>query len=77
MESVPNMNPGQFFAESRRRNIRKLAVAGATAGMLLTLGSATLLGIFEAVAWVMKAFVAALAPGKGRVPARYPDQSMR
>jgi len=68
MESVPNMNPGQFFAESRRRNIRKLAVAGATAGMLLTLAAATLLGIFEPIAWGMKVLVRAL--GVGNAPVR-------
>jgi hypothetical protein len=71
------MDVSQFFAELKRRNIRRLAVAYVTAGLLVVQAAAILLGIFEAAAWVMKALVAALAPGKGHVRARYPDRSMR
>lgn len=61
------MDLSKFFVEVKRRNIRRLAVAGATAGMLLTLAAATLLGIFEAVAWGMKVLVKALAVGNAPV----------
>ncbi len=45
------MNLSQFFAEVKRRNIRKLAVAYVTAGLLLIELAAILLAIFEAAAW--------------------------
>ncbi len=45
------MDLSQFFAEVKRRNIRKLAVAYVTAGLLLIELAAILLAIFEAAAW--------------------------
>jgi hypothetical protein len=44
------MDLSQFFAEVKRRNIRKLAVAYVTAGLLLIELAAVLLAIFEAAA---------------------------
>jgi hypothetical protein len=54
------MHPSQFFAQLKSRNIRRLAVAYATAGLLLIGLAAILLAIFEATAWGMKVFVGAL-----------------
>jgi hypothetical protein len=44
------MDLSQLFAEVKRRNIRKLAVAYVTAGLLLIELAAILLAIFEAAA---------------------------
>jgi hypothetical protein len=57
------MDLSQFFAEVKRRNIRKLAVACVSAGLLLIELAAILLAIFEAAAWGMKVFVGVLALG--------------
>jgi hypothetical protein len=54
------MDLSQFFAEVKRRNIPRLAVAYVTAGLLLIKLAAILLAIFEAAAWVVKLFVGAL-----------------
>jgi hypothetical protein len=64
------MDLSQFFAEVKRRNIRRLAVAYVTAGLLLIELAAILLAIFEAAAWGMKLLVGAVATGKGNVPVR-------
>ncbi len=64
------MNPAQFFAQSKGRNIRRLAVAYVTASLLLTELAAILLAIFEAAAWGVKLLVRAVAVGKGHVPVR-------
>ncbi len=71
------MDLSQFFAEVKRRNIRRLAVAYATAGLLLIELAAILLAIFEAAAWGMKAFVGALALGNADAPVRRLDRSTR
>jgi hypothetical protein len=71
------MDLSQFFAEVKRRNIRKLAVAYATAGLLLIELAAILLAIFEAAASGMKVFVGALALGNADAPVRRLDRSMR
>jgi hypothetical protein len=60
----------QFFAELKSRNIRRLAVAYVTAGLLLIELAAILLAIFEATAWGVKLLVGAVAVGKGHVPVR-------
>jgi hypothetical protein len=61
------MDLSQFFAELKRRNIRRLAVAYVIAGLLLIELAAILLAIFEAAAWGVTVFVGALALGKGHV----------
>jgi hypothetical protein len=71
------MNPPQFFAELTSRNIRRLAVAYVTAGLLLIELAAILLAIFEAAAWGMKVFVGALALGNADAPVRRLDRSTR
>jgi hypothetical protein len=58
------MDLSQFFAELKRRNIRRLAVAYVTAGLFLIQAAAILLGIFEAGAWGMKVLLRMLALGK-------------
>ncbi len=44
------MDLSQSFAELKRRNIRRLAVAGAIASLLLILAAKMLLALFEAAA---------------------------
>jgi hypothetical protein len=48
------MDLSQFFAELKRRNIRRVAVAYVTTGLLVVQAAAILLGIFEAGTWGMK-----------------------
>jgi TolB-like protein/Tfp pilus assembly protein PilF len=57
------MNPGNFFAELKRRNVYKVAVAYAVVAWLLIQAASILLPTYEAPAWVMKVFVAVVALG--------------
>ena len=52
-----------FFAELKRRNVYKVAVAYAVVSWLLIQAASILLPTFEAPVWVMKAFVVLLALG--------------
>jgi TolB-like protein/cytochrome c-type biogenesis protein CcmH/NrfG len=52
-----------FFAELKRRNVYKVAVAYAVVAWLLIQAASILFPTFEAPAWVMKAFVVFLALG--------------
>jgi TolB-like protein len=52
-----------FFAELKRRNVYKVAVAYAVAAWLLVQASSILLTTFEAQSWIMKVLVAAIALG--------------
>src|SRR5437660_10153024 len=52
-----------FFAELKRRNVYKVAVAYAVVGWLLFQAASILLPTFEAPSWVMKAFTVFLALG--------------
>src|SRR5436853_4457050 len=52
-----------FYAELRRRNVYKVAVAYAVISWLLIQAASILLPTFEAPSWVMKAFVVFLAIG--------------
>ena len=52
-----------FFAELKRRNVYKVAVAYAVVSWLLIQAASILLPTFEAPSWVMKAFVVFLALG--------------
>jgi serine/threonine-protein kinase len=52
-----------FFAELRRRNVYKVAVAYAVISWLLVQAASILLPTFETPAWVMKALVVLLALG--------------
>jgi hypothetical protein len=69
------MDPSQFFAELKSRNVRRLAVAYVTAVLLLIELAAILLAIFEAAAWGMKVFVGAL--GNAHAPVKRLDRSTR
>jgi hypothetical protein len=71
------MDLSQFFAELKRRNIRRLAVAYVTTGSLVVQAAAILLGIFEAGAWGMKVLIRMLALGKAHAPVRRLDRSAR
>src|SRR5947207_7629113 len=57
------MNPHNFFAELKRRNVYKVAITYAVVAWLLIQAASILLPTFEAPAWVMKAFVVFLALG--------------
>src|SRR5205823_5986196 len=57
------MNSGNFFAELKRRNFYKVAVAYAVISWLLVQAASILLPTFETPAWVMKALVVLLALG--------------
>src|ERR1700748_736114 len=52
-----------FFAELKRRNVYKVAVAYAVVAWLLIQAASILFPTFEAPAWVMKGFVAVLVLG--------------
>jgi len=54
---------GDFFAELKRRNVYKVAVAYAVVAWLLFQAASILLPTFEAPTWVMKAFTVFLALG--------------
>jgi TolB-like protein/Flp pilus assembly protein TadD len=51
------MNPGNFFAELKRRNVYKVAVAYAVVAWLVIQAASILMPTFEAPAWVMKVIV--------------------
>jgi TolB-like protein/Tfp pilus assembly protein PilF len=57
------MDPRNFFAELKRRNVYKIAVAYAVIAWLLIQAASILFPTFEAPGWVMKVFVAAIAAG--------------
>jgi TolB-like protein/Flp pilus assembly protein TadD len=57
------MNPRNFFAELKRRNVYKVAVAYAVIAWLLIQAASILFPTFEAPSWVMKVFVAIVALG--------------
>src|SRR5260370_2816288 len=57
------MIPRNFFAELKRRNVYKVAVAYAVVAWLVIQAASIILPTFEAPPWVMKAFVGLLALG--------------
>src|SRR4029079_14873690 len=57
------MKIANFFAELKRRNVYKVAVAYAVAAWLLIQAASILFPTFEAPGWVMKVFVTAVAAG--------------
>src|SRR6266480_93667 len=57
------MNLLNFFAELKRRNVYKVAVAYAVVAWLLIQAASILFPTFEAPAWVMKVFVSLLVLG--------------
>jgi TolB-like protein/Flp pilus assembly protein TadD len=57
------MNLSNFFAELKRRNVYKVAVAYAVVSWLLIQAASILFPTFEAPPWVMKVFVAVLVLG--------------
>jgi TolB-like protein/Tfp pilus assembly protein PilF len=57
------MNPRNFFAELKRRNVYKVAVAYAIVAWLLIQAASILFPTFEAPAWVMKVVVTAIIFG--------------
>ena len=57
------MNRGNFFAELKRRNVYKVAVAYAVVAWLLIQAASILFPTYEAPAWVMKIFVAIVVLG--------------
>ena len=57
------MNPRNFFAELKRRNVYKVAVAYAIVSWLLIQAASILFPTFEAPAWVMKVLVLVILLG--------------
>jgi len=57
------MQSGNFFAELKRRNVYRVAVAYAVVAWLLIQLASILFPTFEAPPWVMKVFIAAVALG--------------
>src|ERR1700746_3881365 len=57
------MNSRNFFAELKRRNVYKVAVAYAVVAWLLIQAASILFPTFEAPGWVMKVFVTIIAAG--------------
>src|SRR4029077_182570 len=57
------MKIANLFAELRRRNVYKVAVAYAVVAWLLVRAASILFPTFEAPGWVMKVFVAVVAAG--------------
>jgi TolB-like protein/Tfp pilus assembly protein PilF len=57
------MNPRNFFAELKRRNVYKVAVAYAVVAWLLIQAASIVLPTFEAPGWTMKVLIAALSIG--------------
>src|SRR5205085_6291627 len=57
------MDPKNFFAELKRRNVYKVAIAYAVVAWLLIQAGSILFPTFEAPGWVMKVFVAIIAAG--------------
>ena len=57
------LNPKNFFAELKRRNVYKVAVAYAVIAWLLIQAGSILFPTFEAPGWVMKVFVTIIAAG--------------
>jgi adenylate cyclase len=57
------MNPHNFFAELKRRNVYKVAVAYAVVAWLLIQAASILFPTFEAPPWVMKVFVVVIILG--------------
>src|SRR5205809_4284882 len=53
----------EFFAELKRRNVYKVAVAYAVVAWLLIQAASILFPTFDAPAWVMKVFVAVIVLG--------------
>jgi TolB-like protein/Flp pilus assembly protein TadD len=57
------MNTPRFFAELKRRNVYKVAVAYAVVAWLLLQALSILLPAFDAPPWVLRVFIAAIAAG--------------
>ena len=57
------MDPRNFFAELKRRNVYKVAIAYAVIAWLLIQAGSILFPTFEAPGWVMKVFVTIVAAG--------------
>src|SRR6266853_1965787 len=57
------MKLANFFAELKRRNVFKVAVAYAVVAWLLIQAGSILFPTFEAPGWVMKVFVTVIAAG--------------
>src|SRR6058998_2652811 len=57
------MNTGNFFAELKRRNVYKVAVAYAVVGWLVIQISSTVLPTFHALEWVVETLIVLVALG--------------
>src|SRR5947208_12105677 len=60
---LARMRQGNFFAELKRRNVYKVAVAYMIVAWLLIQGASIFFPTFEAPSWVMKVFIAIVVLG--------------
>src|SRR5205807_3029526 len=58
-----SMSPGSFFAELKRRNVYKVAVAYAVAGWALSQGIAQVFPVFDVPNWVIRSIVVLIIIG--------------
>jgi hypothetical protein len=68
------MNLPQFLAGLKRRNIRRLAVAYVTAGLLVIVAAAMMLAVLEAATGGLKVLGRTLALGKTHAAVRRVDR---
>src|SRR5437899_8344094 len=57
------MNPGNFFAELKRRNVYKVAIAYIVAGWALSQGIAQVFPVFDVPNWVVRLIVLLIVIG--------------
>src|SRR3982750_1585387 len=57
------MNPGNFFAELKRRNVYKVALAYAVVGWLVIQIASTILPTFHAPEWVVQTLIVVVGLG--------------
>jgi TolB-like protein/Flp pilus assembly protein TadD len=57
------MNPGNFFAELKRRNVYKVAIAYIVAGWALSQGIAQVFPVFDIPNWVIRSIVVLIITG--------------
>src|SRR5262245_32015534 len=63
-QRIISMKPPSFFAELKRRNVYRMAVAYVVAAwLLIQVSSSLLITIFQAPPWIMKVLAAVLALG--------------
>src|SRR5205823_8371090 len=63
LQALEQMNPRNFFAELKRRNVYKAAIAYAVVGWLVIQIASTILPTFHAPEWVVQTLIVIVALG--------------